>query len=34
MNCYNMVLEYINNAGQGIPIFINEIKEYIINLYQ
>lgn len=33
MNCYNMVLEYINNVGQGIPIFIEEIKDYIIQFY-
>ena len=33
MNCYNMVLEYINNVGQGIPIFIEEIKDYIIKFY-
>ena len=30
MNCYNMVLEYINKNKKGIPIFIEEIKEYII----
>ena len=29
MNCYNMVLEYINKSEKGIPIFIEEIKEYI-----
>lgn len=28
-----MVLEYINNNGKGIPIFIEEIKEYIIKFY-
>ena len=28
MNCYNMVLEYINKNEKGIPIFIEEIKEY------
>ncbi len=33
MNCYNMVLEYINNVGQGMPIFIEEIKNYIIKFY-
>ncbi len=33
MNCYNMVLDYINNVGQGIPIFIEEIKDYIIKFY-
>ena len=30
MNCNNMVLEYINNVGKGVPIFIDEIKKYII----
>ena len=33
MNCYNMVLEYINKSEKGIPIFIEEIKEYIIRFY-
>ena len=33
MNCYNMVLEYINTVGQGIPIFIEEVKDYIIKFY-
>ena len=33
MNCYNMVLEYITNCKKGIPIFIEEIKEYIIKIY-
>lgn len=33
MNCYNMVLEYITNCEKGIPIFIEEIKEYIIKFY-
>lgn len=33
MNCYNMVLEYINNQNKGVPIFIEEIKEYIIQFY-
>ena len=33
MNCYNMVLEYINKNEKGIPIFIEEIKEYIIKFY-
>lgn len=30
MNYYNAVLEYINNLGKGIPFFIDEIEEYII----
>ena len=34
MNCYNMVLEYVNNVGQGIPIFIEEVKDYIIKFYK
>ena len=33
MNCYNRVLEYITNCEKGIPIFIEEIKEYIIKFY-
>ena len=33
MNCYNMVLEYINKNEKGIPIFIEEIKEYVIKFY-
>ena len=33
MNCYNMVLEYINTQNRGIPIFIEEIKDYIIHFY-
>lgn len=33
MNCYNMVLDYINTQNRGIPIFIEEIKDYIIQFY-
>lgn len=33
MNCYNMVLEYINTQNRGVPIFIEEIKDYIIQFY-
>ena len=33
MDCYNMVLEYINKSEKGIPIFIEEVKEYIIKFY-
>ena len=33
MNCYNMVLEYINTQNKGTPIFIEEIKDYIIQFY-
>lgn len=33
MNCYNKVLEYINNIEKGTPIFIEEIKEYIMQFY-
>lgn len=33
MNCYNMVLEYINTQNRGIPIFIEEIKDYIMQFY-
>ena len=28
-----MVLEYITNCEKGIPIFIEEVKEYIIKFY-
>lgn len=31
MNYYNIVLEYINTIGKGVPVFINEIEEYIID---
>jgi len=34
MNCYNLVLEYIENIPKGMPIFIEEIKEYIIKFYK
>ena len=27
MNCYNMVLEYINKSEKGIPIYIEEMKK-------
>lgn len=33
MNCYNMILEYINTQNRGIPIFIEEIKGHIIQFY-
>ena len=33
MNCYNIVLEYINNSEKGIPIFIKEIKDYVMSFY-
>ena len=33
MNCYNMVLKYIENCKKGMPIFIDEIKDYIIKFY-
>ncbi|MBQ3414700.1 MAG: hypothetical protein IJH39_04985 [Clostridia bacterium] len=33
MNCYNRVLEYITSCEEGMPIFIEEIKEYIIKFY-
>ena len=31
MNCYNLVLEYITSCEKGISIFIEEIKEYIMD---
>jgi hypothetical protein len=27
-----MVVEYINTIGKGVPIFKNEIEEYIIDI--
>ncbi len=33
MNCYNMVLNYINTQEKGVPIFIEEVKNYIMNFY-
>lgn len=33
MNCYNMVMEYINNKEKGTPIFIEEVKTHIIKFY-
>ena len=33
MNCYNRVLEYITSCEKGMPIFIEEIKKYIIKFY-
>ena len=33
MNCYNMVLDYIMKNEKGTPIFIEEIKDYIIQFY-
>lgn len=33
MNCYNIILEYINSSPKGTPIFIEEIKEHIIKFY-
>ncbi len=33
MNCYNMVLDYINNIEKGTPIFIEEVKDYVIKFY-
>lgn len=33
MNCYNRVLEYITSCEEEMPIFIEEIKEYIIKFY-
>lgn len=30
MNCYNMVKEFVNSIGKGIPFFISEVEDYII----
>lgn len=32
-NCYNRVYEYINVQEKGMPIFIEDIKEYIMQFY-
>ena len=33
MNCYNLVLDYIQNCKKNEPIFIEDIKAYIMNFY-
>lgn len=33
MNCNTMVLNYINNCEKNEPIFIEDIKEYIMQFY-
>lgn len=33
MNCYNIILKYINEQDKGTPIFIEEIKNYILYIY-
>ena len=33
MNCYNLVLDYIQNYKKNEPIFIEDIKAYIMNFY-
>ena len=33
MSCYDMVLKYINNNGKGTPIFIDDVRNYIIDYY-
>lgn len=33
MNCYNIILKYINEQDKGTPIFIEEIKNYILYVY-
>ena len=34
MNCRNIVLNYIENCEKNEPIFIEDIKEYIIQFYK
>ncbi len=34
MNCSNIVLNYINTCEKNEPIFIEEIKEYIMQFYK
>lgn len=33
MNCYNMVKEFVNSIGKGIPFFISEVEDYIIKKF-
>ena len=33
MNCYSIVLNYINNNEKGTPLFIEEIKEHVMKYY-
>jgi len=33
MSCYAMVLKYINNNGKGTPIFIDDVRNYVIDYY-
>ena len=33
MSCYAMVLKYINNNGKGTPIFIDDVRKYVIDYY-
>lgn len=33
MNCYSIVLSYINNNEKGTPLFIEEIKEHVMKYY-
>lgn len=32
MNCNKIVIDYINGVENGIPIFIDEIKEYVLKI--
>ncbi len=34
MNCRNIILNYINNCEKNEPIFIDDIKEYIMQFYK
>ena len=34
MNCRNIVLNYIQNCEKNEPIFIEDIKEYIMQFYK
>lgn len=33
MNCYSMVVNYINNCEKNEPILIEDVKEYIMQFY-
>ena len=34
MNCHNIILNYIQNCEKNEPIFIDDIKEYIMQFYK
>ena len=34
MNCHNIILNYIQNCEKNEPIFIDDIKEYVMQFYK